>query len=98
LPWVETSGKDDNFAPLATLKWQVHVYGDANAGIIEFCAARRVQLQLFPWQSACERAGLLQNALYLVRPDGYVALADAQASAQNLAQYFEARALRTAMS
>ena len=26
LPWVAGAGAQDNFAPLATLKWQVHVY------------------------------------------------------------------------
>ena len=31
LPWVETNanGGHDNFAPLTSLDWQVHVYGDA---------------------------------------------------------------------
>ncbi len=30
LPWVPASGNDpDNFAPLTSLAWQVHVYGDA---------------------------------------------------------------------
>jgi len=95
LPWVETDGAAGNFAPLATLKWQVHVYGEANATIIDCCARRALQLQSVPWQRACQQAGLMQNALYLVRPDGYVALADAVASAQNLAQYFDTRAIRT---
>ena len=37
LPWVEGA---DNFAPLASLDWQVHVYGTAAAGLREFAAAR----------------------------------------------------------
>ena len=28
LPWVETGANEDNFAPLASLDWQVHVYGE----------------------------------------------------------------------
>src|SRR5215472_8462387 len=28
LPWVETAPAKDNFAPLASLTWQVHVYGE----------------------------------------------------------------------
>jgi 2-polyprenyl-6-methoxyphenol hydroxylase-like FAD-dependent oxidoreductase len=92
LPWV-ASDTQDNFAPLATLKWQVHLYGDPNARIAEVCAARALQLQCFPWQDACDKAGLLRDALYLVRPDGYVALADPDASPQRLAEYFAARAI-----
>jgi 2-polyprenyl-6-methoxyphenol hydroxylase-like FAD-dependent oxidoreductase len=96
LPWVVTAEKQDNFAPLATLKWQVHTYGDANAKLAEFCAARALQCQQFPWQAACHDAGIMRNAMYLVRPDGYVALADPEASVQKLTQYFEARAIRGA--
>jgi hypothetical protein len=33
------------------------------------------------------RAGLLRSALYLVRPDGYVALADPHADAERLRRY-----------
>ena len=94
LPWVESAGIGGNFAPLATLKWQLHVYGSANTQLVEFCTQRALQLQSFPWQAACREAGFMQNALYLVRPDGYVALADSNASTQRLAQYFAARDIR----
>jgi hypothetical protein len=96
LPWVETSAGEDNFAPLTTLKWQVHVYGDPNGKIAACCAERGLQLQRFPWQPACEQAGLMRDAAYLVRPDGYVALADPQASAEKLAHYFDRRAIHGA--
>ena len=38
LPWVEGA---DNFAPLASLDWQVHVYGTAPAALREFAAERQ---------------------------------------------------------
>jgi 2-polyprenyl-6-methoxyphenol hydroxylase-like FAD-dependent oxidoreductase len=94
LPWVDTAGTQGNFAPLATLKWQVHVYGSPNEEIARFCARHALQCQFFPWQAACHEAGIAQNALYLVRPDGYVALADPDASTHNLVQYFSARDIR----
>ncbi len=94
LPWVATAGAQGNFAPLATLKWQVHVYGIPNAELAEFCAQRALQFQSFPWEAACDEAGIMQNALYLVRPDSYVALADPDASTQRLAQYFATRDIR----
>jgi 2-polyprenyl-6-methoxyphenol hydroxylase-like FAD-dependent oxidoreductase len=94
LPWVESAGTRGNFAPLATLKWQVHVYGSPSTELVHFCAQRALQFQSFPWQAACHAAGIMQNALYLVRPDGYVALADPDASTQRLGQYFAVREIR----
>jgi hypothetical protein len=37
------------------------------------------ETDLFAWRRGMRRAGLLRAALYLVRPDGYVALADPHA-------------------
>ena len=66
---------DDNFAPLASMKWQVHVYGEPGERVAEACASLDLALCRFPWRDAMRRAGLERDALYLVRPDGYVALA-----------------------
>jgi hypothetical protein len=41
------------------------------------------------------RAGLRRNAVYLIRPDGYVALADPGGSASSIASYLDARKLKT---
>src|SRR5262249_9705944 len=37
LPWVKTERGDDNFASLASLTWQVHVYGEPRRGLPEVC-------------------------------------------------------------
>ena len=42
------------------------------------------------------RVGLQEGALYLVRPDGYVALADPGADPQRLRRYLSERGVRTA--
>ena len=68
----------DNFTPLTSLDWQVHVYGDATREIQTACEERELPLHVFPWRPEMGRAGLRRNAVYLVRPDGYVALADAE--------------------
>ena len=88
LPWVELGPGRDNFAPLASLTWQVHVYGDPRVGLAEACAELSLPLHPFAWQHAMQRAGLRQGALYLVRPDGYVALADSRADPERLRAYF----------
>ena len=96
LPWVKTdgSGSDaDNFAPLRSLDWQVHVYGEASSGIRAACEARKISLHVFPWRPETAQAGLRRNAVYLVRPDGYVALADAEGSAAAIESYLDARNL-----
>jgi 2-polyprenyl-6-methoxyphenol hydroxylase-like FAD-dependent oxidoreductase len=87
LPWVETGSGHDNFAPLASLTWQVHVYGTVRPGVAEFCAELQLPLHHFEWRQGMQRAGLLRSALYLVRPDGYVALADPHADPERLRHY-----------
>src|SRR5262249_50581825 len=87
LPWVETGPGQDNFTPLASLTWQVHVYGEPRPGVAEVCAELRLPLHRFEWRQGMRRAGLMRSALYLVRPDGYVALADPHAEAGRLRHY-----------
>jgi len=90
LPWVRLDSGQDNFGPLTALEWQVHVYGEAQRVLKDACAELRVPLHAFAWEKQMPRAGLQKDALYLVRPDGYVGLADADASAEGLRRYFAA--------
>ena len=96
LPWVKVNvnGVDeDNFARLTSLDWQVHVYGDAAPTLQAMCDARRLPLHAFPWRPEMGRAGLQRNAVYLVRPDGYVGAADPQGSATTITSYLDLRRL-----
>ena len=43
----------------------------------------------FAWQSAMAHTGIRRNALYLVRPDGYVALSCSEQSAARLMAYLD---------
>jgi 2-polyprenyl-6-methoxyphenol hydroxylase-like FAD-dependent oxidoreductase len=90
LPWVQTEPGKDNFDSLVALTWQVHVYGKARRGLVDVCGELRLPLHQFAWQPAIRRAGLLRAALYLIRPDGYVALADPHADPRRLREYFGA--------
>ena len=92
LPWVK-DGAGDNYQSLAEPVWQAHVYGDADDTLRAACAVRRLPLQIFPWSTACERAGLARNACYLLRPDTYVALADPAGEGGALARYFSTRGI-----
>jgi len=93
LPWARVDGAD-NFATLATLDWQVHVYGAAKAELAAWCAAQNVPLHVFDWRPAHEMAGLGRDALYLLRPDTYVALADGAGAADVLERYFGDQGIR----
>jgi 2-polyprenyl-6-methoxyphenol hydroxylase-like FAD-dependent oxidoreductase len=89
LPWV-----GDNFGPLSSLAWQIHVYGEPSGEVRKACGSRGLALHVFPWRWPMRRAGLARGALYLVRPDGYVALADRDASVETLEQYLDSRGIR----
>jgi 2-polyprenyl-6-methoxyphenol hydroxylase-like FAD-dependent oxidoreductase len=91
LPWVETEPGQDNFAQLTSLSWQVHVYGEPHSSLAEVCAELMLPLHVFAWQPAMRRAGLRRRVVYLVRPDGYIALADAHANAERLREYMRLR-------
>ncbi len=95
LPWVkmDSNGAGDNYAPLTSLDWQIHVYGDAPPEIQAMCDERKLPLHVFPWQPEIGRTGLQRNAVYLLRPDGYVALADSEGSATAVTNYLDARKL-----
>ncbi len=95
LPWVAAvNGGKDNFAVLASLDWQVHVYGEPDARVQVVCGERGLPLHVFPWRGEMRRAGLSRDAFYLVRPDGYVGLAGAASGGGAIRSYLDARGLK----
>jgi 2-polyprenyl-6-methoxyphenol hydroxylase-like FAD-dependent oxidoreductase len=93
LPWARVDGAD-NFAALTTPDWQVHVYGAAKAELAAWCAAQNLPLHVFEWRPGYEAAGLARDALYLLRPDSYVALADGAGAADVLERYFRDQGIK----
>src|SRR5262249_49129696 len=91
---AESGHATANLATLTSLHVQGHIYGAAAHEIRALCGDRGLPLHEFAWQSGMARAGVRRNALYLVRPDGYVALATANQSAAELASYLDAYSLR----
>ncbi|ULH14538.1 FAD-dependent monooxygenase [Deinococcus sp. KNUC1210] len=74
LPWVR-SAAGSNFDALKTLTWQMHVYGVPSPALLSWCGRWGVPLHVFAFSSAARRADLLEDAAYLVRPNGYLGLA-----------------------
>jgi len=96
LPWARVP--PDNFAPLSSMQWQVHVYGEATAELAAWCHAQDVALHAFAWRKEYAAVGFARDALYLVRPDTYVALATRDSTPDALAGYLAAKGIRTRTS
>lgn len=86
LPWVPMH-ENDNFAPLKSLDWQIHVYGAVDTELRIMAARLGLPIHGFEWSAAAEQAGLKRDALYLIRPDGHVALAAENQDCAQLAEY-----------
>ena len=93
LPWLSVDGKD-NHEPLSAMCWQVHVYGTAGDELAGWCRHRDVPLHVFAARPEHEASGLVRDALYLIRPDTYVALADASGDPRSPDRYFAERRIR----
>jgi len=93
LPWAPAAA-GDNFDPLADPVWQAHVYGAATPDLATWCNSHRLPLHRFEWSPEHEKAGLARDALYLIRPDTYVAVADSTGSARAVEHYCSERHLR----
>ncbi len=92
LPWV-AGASGDNFAPLASAVWQIHVYGAATPELSEWCEFDGPPLHVFAWRPEYSQAGLERDALYLLRPDTYVALASRSQSAAAVRTYLAQRGI-----
>jgi 2-polyprenyl-6-methoxyphenol hydroxylase-like FAD-dependent oxidoreductase len=87
LPWVKL-GESDNYQSFKRICWQIHVYGTADDTLTRWCEERRLPMAVFPWNEGMSHAGLRENALYLIRPDTYVALAETNQTVGAVERYF----------
>ena len=99
LPWVRVgaggSSGEFNFGALASLDWQVHVYGTASPDLLKACADHGMALHVFEWRAPMKHAGLKRDAAYLIRPDGYIALAVERGETTAISDYLRDKAIRS---
>jgi 2-polyprenyl-6-methoxyphenol hydroxylase-like FAD-dependent oxidoreductase len=93
LPWVRGHGFD-NYEALKRIEWQVHIYGEAQHALRRWCDDRGVRLQTYRWDDAMGEAGLKEDALYLMRPDTYVAYASTTQRTAGLDDFFQRAGVR----
>ena len=92
LPWI--GGGQDNFAPLRSLDWQLHVYGKVESSFEQACRDLGLEMHVFAWSEAVNDTGLQRDAAYLIRPDGYVALALPEQNPAAIREYFRRFGIR----
>jgi hypothetical protein len=88
LPWVGP-GAENNYLPLQSLDWQAHVYGEVQQDLQIACRELKLPLHRFAWSEGAKDAGIGRDALYVIRPDGYVALASPEQNVSRLRSYVE---------
>jgi len=82
--------KVDNHECLQALLWQAHVYGDGlPEDTRQAMEGRGLKTHVFPWTVSAGECGLKRNALYLIRPDGYIGFVDIEADSVNTVGYLE---------
>lgn len=94
LPWVHYES-GDNFEPLTSLDWQVHVYGVVHHHVRELAEIHGIAVCELAWCENAAHSGLQEDALYLIRPDGYVAFAQSDQEAPDFREYLEKWGLRS---
>ena len=98
LPWIPPRAGEsaDNFTPLTSLDWQAHVYGAAAGALRQACEERRVPVHAFAFDEGAEKAGLKEDAAYLVRPDSYIgAIFRGSGAPGEVGRYLDAHGIRT---
>lgn len=85
LPWVKAL---NNFKPLASRTWQIHIYGTASNKLKFVAQALSLPIIEFNWVNEAGDKVLQQDALYLIRPDGYIALMEAHQDVAVLKDYW----------
>jgi 2-polyprenyl-6-methoxyphenol hydroxylase-like FAD-dependent oxidoreductase len=86
LPWVQSV---HNFEPLVNREWQVHCYGSLATAVNNLLSEKNIPFYVFEWGADAKTAGYLKDAVYIVRPDGYIGLVDATGDIVKISSYFD---------
>jgi hypothetical protein len=95
LPWTPNVSAEET-AALAQMTWQVFVYGQPSASLTAWCRENGVALSVFEHRPDLAAIGVPKDALYLLRPDTYVAVADLRGDPAVLERYFSQRQIKPA--
>ncbi|MGW8959329.1 FAD-dependent monooxygenase [Paenibacillus sp. NPDC055715] len=88
LPWIETDD-GDNFNDLQSVDWQFHVYGESTEDLRQLAESSAIPIHEIKWKKSMKGVGIIPNCVLLVRPDGYVALANADQDTDKIKSYLD---------
>ncbi|MGZ1810055.1 FAD-dependent monooxygenase [Staphylococcus argenteus] len=74
LPWIYNENID-NFVPLKSYDWQIHLYGTMTQDVKQLAYETGVPMYNVPWNKSMYAKGIKENSVFLVRPDSYVSVA-----------------------
>ena len=78
LPWIQraggVAGEADNYAVLDGKGWQAHVWGTLSEELEQALVRQNVEVKKFPFKKEAQKKGFVEDAVYLVRLDGYIGL------------------------
>jgi 2-polyprenyl-6-methoxyphenol hydroxylase-like FAD-dependent oxidoreductase len=95
LPWLDWDG-GDNYETLKVCDWRLQVYGRAKPPLQALAGELGVGLDVYAHTPEAAQAGFMKDALYLVRPDGYVAFAEPHQKPGALRRFLQRNGLRLA--
>jgi 2-polyprenyl-6-methoxyphenol hydroxylase-like FAD-dependent oxidoreductase len=84
LPWIK---EIDNYKSLMLLDWQIHIYGQITFEFKNFLQQQKLMYYEFAWEDIFKKVGFEKNAVYLIRPDGYIAYIDLAQNHQSLENF-----------
>ncbi|KAJ5565820.1 hypothetical protein N7535_007458 [Penicillium sp. DV-2018c] len=94
LPWVKME-EEDNFSTLRHVCWQLHIYGETLPHLEKWAQDNRLKVFAFDWHDQYAKAGLVKDAVYLLRPDQYIAgIFEGPCIKSDLGEYFATRGLK----
>ena len=74
LPWIHIDSID-NFEPLKSRTWQIHIYGKLTQELKQFAYDSQLPIYHIPWVTQMSQKDIQRDAVFLVRPDGYISVA-----------------------
>ncbi|WP_434122255.1 hypothetical protein [Salinicoccus roseus] len=93
LPWLPIE-EGDNFEPLTSVDWQLHVYGRPAKNIRHLSDRSGLPIHYTRWTKDMKKKGIKRNGAFLVRPDRHVGVAATTANIRPIKEYVERFSLK----
>ncbi|BAC12594.1 pentachlorophenol-4-monooxygenase [Oceanobacillus iheyensis HTE831] len=73
LPWIQKNNIN-NYDALKSVDWQIHVYGKNSKKLNRLSQSFSIPVHYYKWSKVAKRKKVEKNSIFLVRPDGYIAV------------------------